>query len=143
MEKSADYESKRVVTSYATGTAPLEELSAEMVAAWRSLLDDSDFAEEAARTLGTTVENVRTLSDPPFELRPGHQGLGVVETAIVVFIGQAALDLGKDLVTDAAKAGLKKLWGRIKTRMGLGLPLSAFGSEGEVEEAGDVPTGPA
>jgi predicted ArsR family transcriptional regulator len=143
MEKSADAESRRVVAGYATGTAPVNELNSEMAVAWRSLLEDPVFIADAAQTLGVSAEALRALDRPPFELRAKQQGLGAVETAIIVFLGQAAIELGKDLMKDAAKKGLKQIWSRIKAKMELNLSLSAFGPEAKVEEAGDVPTGTA
>ena len=136
----ADAEPGQVVAGYATGTVPVAELNRELAAAWNSLLSDPLAVADAARAIGVSTDDFRKLDRPLFELGVRQQGLGVVETAIVVFVGQIALDVGKDLAKDALEAGLKKLWSFVKARMELSLPLHAFGREAKLDEDGDGST---
>lgn len=143
MEKRVETEDGKIIAAYATGTAPVAELNQELANAWRELLEDPSFVADAARMLEIRPEDLRAFDRPPFELSPGEQGSGPVETAVIVFASQVAFDLGKDLAKEAVKEGLKQLWSFIRTKMELKLPLGAFGRETKVEEAGDGPAATA
>jgi hypothetical protein len=125
---------EELIAGYATGTAPKAELNERLATVWNEVRHDPALVADAARALGVTPDELRSLEQPPFAIGARQQGIGVVETAIIVFVADVAYDLTKDIAKDAARAALKRLWDFTKVRIESGLPLGAFGREVRPDE---------
>jgi hypothetical protein len=89
------------IAAYGTGAAGIVKLRRELQLAWDEVRSQEEAVAEIAKILQVNPSQIATLDEPLVKLKVGQSGLGVVETAIIVFVGHVLYDVSKDLTKDA------------------------------------------
>jgi hypothetical protein len=130
------------ILGYGGGFVGADELNSEADKAWREMLADPRTREQAAKLLDVTPGDLaKKLPASPFEFKTNEAGLGPVELGLIVFAGNVAYDLAKEVARTALKTALVEIWRKlIKPRIESQLPLGALGNEADVGDPGDKRT---
>lgn len=137
-----DKQQPLVVAAYGSGGAGIKQINQAIGAAWEKVLADPDAHKEAADLLGVPFEELaERFPTSPYEAKPSQAGFGPLETALLVFVGNVAYDVAKELAKKAAEGALRTVWERVvQPKVKLLLPSAGLGSEKKLDEKRDADT---